>query len=270
MKVSIVIPVYNAEKYLSECIESCLNQTHKDIEIIIVDDGSTDNSNAIIMKYYHQYPNQIRTFFKDNGGTGSALNVGIKNMTGQWFKWLSADDVLLPDAIETMLLIVRTFSDMESYKYLWYTDYEIINESGHHIDLFKEPRRTDLYKEQLDVHLYNNFFGNGSTSLMHKSAIDIVGLFKEGLPYNEDYEYWLRWCFKFGFEMKHMPIVTLKYRQHSNQLTETKDKTDNKILVEKILLQYYKYFTPYQKSYLKKIRPNIISKYTSKIKRRLR
>ena len=78
MKVSIVIPVFNAEKYLKECIDSALNQTYKDIEIIAVDDGSTDSSPEILKKY----ENKITTISKKNGGTASALNAGIKVMSG--------------------------------------------------------------------------------------------------------------------------------------------------------------------------------------------
>jgi len=78
IKVSIIIPVYNAEKYLEECIESALNQTYPDIEIIAVNDGSTDNSLGILKKY----EGKIKIISKENGGVASALNAGINAMTG--------------------------------------------------------------------------------------------------------------------------------------------------------------------------------------------
>src|SRR5487761_2610644 len=99
MKLSIIIPVYNTEKYLKECIESCLNQTHDDIEVIAVDDGSTDNSVNIL----NDYAQKIKIIRKKNGGTASALNVGIKVMNGEWFKWLSSDDVLYNNAVEILV-----------------------------------------------------------------------------------------------------------------------------------------------------------------------
>ena len=89
-KVSIVIPVYNTEKYLDDCIESALNQTYKEIEVIAVNDGSTDNSLEVLKKY----ADRIKIISKPNGGTSSALNVGIAAMAGEWFKILGADDVL--------------------------------------------------------------------------------------------------------------------------------------------------------------------------------
>ncbi len=99
MKVSIVIPVFNAEKYISECIESALNQTYKNIEIIAVDDGSTDKS----LELLHRYENKIKVISKENGGTATALNAGIKTIRGEWFKWLSDDDVLYPNCVEELI-----------------------------------------------------------------------------------------------------------------------------------------------------------------------
>jgi len=90
LKVSIIIPVYNTEKYLHECINSALNQTYPEIEIIAVNDGSTDSSLNILK----EYDKKIIIVDKKNGGTSSALNAGIRKMTGEWFKWISSDDYL--------------------------------------------------------------------------------------------------------------------------------------------------------------------------------
>ena len=110
MRVSIVIPIYNAEKYLRECIESALNQKYEDIEVIAVNDGSKDNS----LKILEEYSDRINIISKKNGGTASALNLGIKNMTGEWFKWLSADDVLYPNAIEELIIEAKKIPDKKN------------------------------------------------------------------------------------------------------------------------------------------------------------
>ena len=99
MKISIIIPVYNAEKYLEECIRSAIEQSYRDIEVIAVDDGSTDNSLEILEKY----SSKIRIIKKKNGGTSTALNIGIEAMDGQWFKWLSADDILDNNAVQVQI-----------------------------------------------------------------------------------------------------------------------------------------------------------------------
>ena len=111
LMVSIVIPVYNAEKYLRECIESALNQSYKDIEIIAIDDGSEDNSLKILESFNHK----IKIISKKNGGTATALNKGIKEMTGEWFKWLSADDVLYPNAVEELIKEAKKIKDKKKY-----------------------------------------------------------------------------------------------------------------------------------------------------------
>lgn len=252
--ISIVIPVYNGEKYLAECIESCLNQTYKDYEIIIVNDGSTDNTSKIIMKYYHKHPNLITPVTKNNGGTASALNVGIDNMKGEWFKWLSADDVLFDDAL------VELMNYADNRATLYYTDYEIIDEHSKHVAYFADKQ----YKNQ-PAELYHNFFGNGSTSLIHRYAFTVVGKFNENLPYNDDYEFWMRWVIKNRLFMKHIPSITCKYRVHKNSLTAIKDIEENRILVEKLREHYYHYLKPDDLEYLKTLRKPLKKKLIGKI-----
>ena len=91
MKVSIIVPVYNVEKYLEKCLDSLVNQTFKNIEIIIVNDGSTDNSEKIINKYCQKYHN-IRNIYIENHGQGFARNIGMKNATGDYFMFVDSDD----------------------------------------------------------------------------------------------------------------------------------------------------------------------------------
>ena len=75
MKVSVIVPVYNVEKYVDKCLDSLVNQTLEDIEIIVVNDGSIDNSQKIIDKYIKKYPKKIKSVMKENGGQGSARNI---------------------------------------------------------------------------------------------------------------------------------------------------------------------------------------------------
>ena len=139
MKVSIIIPVYNAEKYLDKCITSALHQTYENIEIIAVNDGSTDNSLQILKKY----SNKIKIIDKINGGTATALNAGIKAMTGEWFKWLSADDILLENSIESFIQETKKI-DSESHMTIFYSNYYLIDESSTIIGQFVEPNYSNL------------------------------------------------------------------------------------------------------------------------------
>lgn len=100
--ISVIIPVYNAEQYLAQCIDSVLQQTYPHFEICLIDDGSTDKSAEICDAYANRYP-QIRAFHKPNGGASSARNVGIKETAGRYIFFLDSDDWLEPDALEKMI-----------------------------------------------------------------------------------------------------------------------------------------------------------------------
>lgn len=91
-KVSIIIPVYGVEKYISKCLESLVNQTLNDIEIIVVNDGTKDNSQKIIDKYVKKYPDKVKSFIKENGGQGSARNYGLKQANGDYIGYVDSDD----------------------------------------------------------------------------------------------------------------------------------------------------------------------------------
>ena len=101
-KVSIIVPVYNVEKYLSKCLDSLVNQTLKDIEIIIVNDGSPDHSQDIIDKYAKRYSKKIRAFQKDNGGQASARNLGLTKATGEYILFVDSDDYIELDTCDEL------------------------------------------------------------------------------------------------------------------------------------------------------------------------
>ncbi|MGI5977091.1 MAG: glycosyltransferase family 2 protein [Candidatus Limivicinus sp.] len=102
MKLSVIIPVYMAENYLKECVDSILGQTMKDFEIILINDGSPDGSQKIIDKYVAEYPQKISSLTIDNGGQGRARNFGIDMAKGEYLSFVDSDDYLLPDCFELM------------------------------------------------------------------------------------------------------------------------------------------------------------------------
>lgn len=212
-KVSIVIPVYNAENYVVECINSALNQTYTNIEIITVNDGSKDRSSEILK----EYSNKIKIISKQNGGTASALNVGTKAMNGEWFKWLSADDVLYPNAIEELIIAAQNLKNKKS---ILYSNYDIINSDGKIIDQVIEPDYNQLDVFDFNVILLDHHIGNGTTSLIHKSIIDQYGMFDETIGYKEDYELWLRYCLLHDCSLHLVSKKLAKYRVHKKQLTK--------------------------------------------------
>lgn len=217
MKVSIVIPVYNAEKYLDECITSALEQTYKDIEIIAVNDGSKDRSLEVLKKY----SDKIKIIDKKNGGTPTALNAGIRIMTGEWFKWLSADDVLLKHTIMSLVQEAKKLGPA-SKDTIFYSSYNLVDHSSKIVDKFIEPNYNTLSSFERNVILLDNYYGNGTTSLIHKSIFDKFGLFDEHVGFQEDYEFWLRCCMLHGCQMHLVPEILANYRIHEGQLTKNK------------------------------------------------
>lgn len=101
-KVSIIVPVYNVEKYIRKCLESLVNQTLKDIEVIVVNDGSPDNSQSIIDEYVKKYPHIIKSYAKENGGQGSARNYGYQKATGEYIGFVDSDDYVSLDMYEKL------------------------------------------------------------------------------------------------------------------------------------------------------------------------
>ena len=102
IKYSIIVPVYNVEKYLGKCLNSLVNQKNDNYEIIIVNDGSTDNSQKIIDVYEKKYPKLIKSFEKENGGLSSARNYGIDNSNGKYLLFVDSDDYVSDNYLEVL------------------------------------------------------------------------------------------------------------------------------------------------------------------------
>ena len=117
-KVSVIIPVYNVEEYIGLTLDSLVNQTLKDIEIIVIDDGSTDNSRQIIEDYEKKYKN-IRVILQENSGPSRARNRGVEEATGEYLAFVDSDDYLLPDAVACLKdnLSAFKYPDIIIYNY---------------------------------------------------------------------------------------------------------------------------------------------------------
>lgn len=185
-KVSIIIPVYNGANFLREAIESAINQTYKNIEIIVVNDGSKDDNKTENIAL--SYSNKIRYIKKENGGVASALNLGIKNMEGEYFSWLSHDDLYTPNKIKNQ---IEKLKELEDKKSLICCRHCVVTE-----DLkYMYENSFDDKKEQLIYPALSCLFKgyvHGCGLLIHKSHFDRVGAFNENLPTTQDYDLWFR------------------------------------------------------------------------------
>ncbi len=208
--VSIVIPVYNGANYVKEAIDCALSQTYKNIEVIVVNDGSKDETDEIC----RQYGDKIRYFKKENGGVSSALNLAIKNMRGEYFSWLSHDDLYYNDKVERQ---VRYLSSLPEENVVLFNNYILINENGRRLG---EPviLNHKMLKKKPEYCLLRGCL-NGITLLIPKKAFSECGNFNELLRCTQDYDMWMRIAKKFKFI--HMKDILTKTRIHSLQDTNS-------------------------------------------------
>ena len=210
--ISVIIPVYNSAEFLKESLESVINQTYQNIEIICINDGSTDNSNEIL----EFYSDKITILSQKNQGLASALNVGIKQMQGKLFKWFSPDDLMFPNSIS---LLVDEY-DKGDKNTIIYSNWNVIDSNGKYIRYFQESNYNDLSKFDFNIRLLDGQQINVNTSLI---PYDII---KKGLvfsnldyPVTIDYDFFLR-CgilYETKFHLISKPLI--QYRIHSNQLS---------------------------------------------------
>lgn len=213
--VSVVIPVYNSEKFLKESIESIINQTYKNIEIICINDGSADNSLTILK----EYANRITIISQENQGLADALKTGINKMQGKWMKWLSPDDLLYPNTIE----ILVNESQKLPENTIIYSNWEIIDEKGNKLRNFHESNYNHLTNFEFNIRLLDKQQINVNTTLIPSSLLQ-QGCTLRNLDDTTsiDYDFFLRAGILYNTKFHLVEQFLLKYRIHSNQTSHKK------------------------------------------------
>lgn len=200
--VSIILPTHNGETYIRQSIESCLTQTYADIELIVVDDGSTDGTPAVLAAYHDP---RIRLIRHDvNKRLPAALNTGFAAATGAYLTWTSDDNVFTPHAIETMASYLDSHHGVDFV----YAGYTIIDEHS-------APLRTVDALPPREL-FYSNCIG--ACFLYRRAVYEGTGAFDETLFLVEDYDYWFR--VRRAFTMKNLPETLCCVRRHPDSLTE--------------------------------------------------
>ena len=209
--VSVVIPVYNSEKYLEECLNSVISQTYQNIEIIVIDDGSTDSSPDILKRY----SDRVSVLSKKNNGLASALNLGISKMKGHWFKWFSPDDVMYPYTIETLIDEAKKYSDNA----IIYSNWNIIDDTSNVLREFCESDYNYLSDFDYNIRLLDGQQINIKTTIIPSSLFDKCSIRELDDPVAIDYDFFLCSALLHGttFHLISKPLI--KYRIHSDQLS---------------------------------------------------
>lgn len=215
--VSIIIPVYNGSNFLREAIDCALNQTYKNKEIIVVNDGSKDD--GATEKIALSYGDKIRYIHKENGGVSSALNVGIKNARGEYVSWLSHDDLYRPAKIEKEIDALNQYNLTDA---VVYCGVEQINKDSRVIKAASKRKHLKLgvneWYEALYVMLMYGAY-NACALLIPKKAYDVTGGFDESLRYAQDAKMWANILLN-KFKLVYIEDALSCNRIHGGQLTQ--------------------------------------------------
>lgn len=207
-KISIVLPTYNGQEYIRESIESVLCQSYKDFELIIIDDCSIDNTNAIVSEYEEQDARVKVIRNEKNLKLPASLNRGFEHARGEYFTWTSDDNLYESTAIEKMCDCLENNQKVG----LVYCDYSWIDENGIIIEEKKALEPDNLCTVNCV----------GACFLYRASIAQKIGGYDTNMFLSEDYDYWLR--IYENSDILHLPMNLYRYRMHGGSLTATKQE----------------------------------------------
>lgn len=212
--VSVIICVYNGEKYIASSLNSVLNQTYKNIEIVVVNDGSTDHTEKIVLAY----PN-IKYIYQPNQGVAAARNTGLRQCSGEYIAWLDADDLYLPTKIQEQVSFIEN------------TDADIVYNDAILIDAFdNEIKQLRSEYEELEPEdfisqlLFRQIMPCLPTLMYRRKCFDNIA-YEPHMKYAEDYWMIIQLAQKYKFA--YIKKILYKYRRHSNNLTNNKKAQEN-------------------------------------------
>lgn len=204
--VSVILPTYNRDAFVSRAIDSVLSQTYPNFELIVVDDGSTDNTTGVLATY----GKRINVIQRNNGGVSAARNSGIRCAVGDYIALLDSDDYWLPEKLAEQ----TTFFKSQPDALICQTE-EIWIRNGKRVNPKKRHQKFSgmIFEKTLPLCLVSP-----SAVMMRRSLIDEVGLFDETLPACEDYDLWLRISWKYPVYLIDTPLI-VKCGGHADQLS---------------------------------------------------
>lgn len=205
--VSVIIPTYNREILIKDAINSVLVQTFQDFEIVVIDDGSTDNTKNVVESYNDS---RIKYFYQQNAGLNAARNAGIRESCGKYIAYLDSDDIWESVKLEKQVKILEKFPEIG----LVYCGSSLIDENNKNIG--KRPLIS--YKGNVfDKIIRYNFLYNGSIVLFRRECLEKVGLFDEHTVRMTDWEFYLRFAIYYNFYG--IPEYLIRYRVHNQTMT---------------------------------------------------
>lgn len=202
--VSVIVPTHNRAALLARALDSVLAQTHRPLEVIVVDDGSDDGTAVLLAR---RYP-QLRYCYQPNGGVSSARNRGIRAASGDWVALLDSDDVWRPTKLARQLAALPPGVRVSHCDEQWWRNGRRVNPKRRHA-----KAGGWIYQRCLPLCAISP-----SAVLIERRLFDVIGLFDESLPACEDYDLWLRLCARYPVHYLDEPLV-IKYGGHADQLS---------------------------------------------------
>ncbi|MBF0395197.1 MAG: glycosyltransferase [Desulfobacterales bacterium] len=208
MNVSVIIPVYNRAGFVKEAIDSVLSQTSANFEVIVIDDGSTDNTKQIL----HSYLNKIIVISQDNKGVSYARNQGVLNASYEWIAFLDSDDIWLPNKLFHQVAFIEANKDVLicQTEEIWIKNGTRVNPKKRH-----KKRSGMIFERSLELCLVSP-----SAVMIKKDFFKEIGGFDEDLPACEDYDLWLRISCRYPIYLIEKPLI-IKRGGHIDQLSRT-------------------------------------------------
>lgn len=205
-KVSVIVTAHNYAEYIREALDSVLHQTFDDFELVVVDDGSTDETPEILRGYSYEYPDKVRVVTLEGLGLAGACNRGIEAAEGGYIIRLDADDYF----DENILTIEASYLDSNPDTSLVYPDYYTVDKDGEIIDHVRLPK----VGEEIKL-LDRSPLAAGA--MYRKSAWEEIGGYNESLSYQEDYDFWIKFISEFDVHNVNLPLMY--YRQHGSSMS---------------------------------------------------
>ena len=240
-KISVLLPVFNSEKYLHESIDSLLAQNYKDFELIIWDDGSIDNTPGVIANYRDS---RIKVFRNTaNQGLFKTLNLAINKAQGKYIRLWSYDDIMKPHCLQAEIEFHQRHPEIG----MSYCARDAIDASGKVIIKAPDDRTPDIISPALAAQImfyYGSIAGNIATVMIKKAVLEDIGLFREDMQVSGDFDMWVRISAKFPLGFIRESLIYL--RKHINQLSRLKGMGAVFIKEDKEVIQELMKRLPYQ------------------------
>lgn len=215
MNISVVIPVYNVEDYLHYAIDSLVNQTHKNFEVLLINDGSTDNSGKLCDQYAQEY-DWIRVFHKENGGLSDARNYGVLKATNEWIFFLDPDDYIEPFTFELLTLIQEKYqADLISTKVQTTNEYEKFSKEQFNLESSKRVMK----EEALELMLEDKVATVSACAKLYKKQILEMKPFPVGKIY-EDF-FVVAEHLRLAEQIVISPVVTYHYYRRPGSIVQS-------------------------------------------------